>query len=93
MACLNYKPSQVMFDSKIFERSQLIEAQGHLLYLALEQMQHLDFDEVERSLLGAAQRLTIQPDNMSPRMMRPSPSMNYSLLGTPSGAEGTALLT
>ena len=53
MACLSYKPSQVVFDQKIFERNQLIEAQGYLLFLALQNMKHLDFQVVERSLLGA----------------------------------------
>ena len=54
MACLSYKPSPVVFESKAFERNQLIEAQGYLLYLALTQMKHLDFGSAERALLGGA---------------------------------------
>jgi len=53
MACLSYKPSPVVFESKSFDRNQLIEAQGYLLYLALTQMKHLDFGSAERALLGA----------------------------------------
>ena len=53
MACLSYKPAPVVFESKSFERNQLIEAQGYLLYLALTQMKHLDFASAERALLGA----------------------------------------
>lgn len=38
MACLSYRPSSVIFDQKSFDRSSLIEAQGYLLFLALEHM-------------------------------------------------------
>jgi hypothetical protein len=41
-----------MFDQKSFERNQLLEAQGCLLYLALAQMTHLDYPSAERSILG-----------------------------------------
>ena len=44
----------MVFDSKIFERNQLVEAQGHILYLALQQLKHLDFGQVEKTLLGEA---------------------------------------
>jgi hypothetical protein len=53
MACLSYKPSPVVFESKTFDRTQLIEAQGYLLYLSIKQMSHLDFSSVERNLLGS----------------------------------------
>ena len=57
-------------------------------------MKHLDFDEVERSLYGVATNLNIQPTNAtSPKLMRHSPSHNYSLLGTPSGVEMTVNAT
>lgn len=54
MACLSYKPAPVVFESKSFDRNQLIEAQGYLLYLALTQMKHLDFASAERALLGGS---------------------------------------
>lgn len=56
MACLSYKPSQVVFEKRLFDRSELIEAQGYLLCLALDHLQHLDFDQVEKNLLGASCR-------------------------------------
>lgn len=52
MACLSYRPSQVVFDSRTYERNQLVEAQGYLLYLALKQLQHLDFNSADNTLLG-----------------------------------------
>ena len=84
MACLQYEPSPVVFDSKKFERIQLVEAQGHLLYLAIEQMQHLDFDVVERRLLGNAADSLKDTSTHKSRRLKPSTSFNYSLLGTPS---------
>lgn len=54
MACLSYKPSAVLFDQKMYDRTKLVEAQGYLLFLALKQLTHLDFDGVERQLLGAS---------------------------------------
>ena len=53
MACLSYKPSPVAFEQKSFDRNQLVEAQGYLLYLSLKQMNHLDFAAAEKSLLGS----------------------------------------
>ena len=55
VACLSYKPSPVAFDNKMFERNQLIEAQGYLLLLAIQQLRHLDFNLVEKQLLGATE--------------------------------------
>ena len=52
MACLSYAPSQVTFENKLFDRNALVEAQGYLLYLALQHMTHLDFSQIEKSLLG-----------------------------------------
>ena len=60
MACLTYKPSPVIFDQKSFDRSSLIEAQGYLLFLALEHMKHLDFDQVAVNLLAASSESTLQ---------------------------------
>ena len=53
IACLSYKPSPVLFDNKMYERNQLVEAHGCLLILALKQMKHLDFNSVDNALLGA----------------------------------------
>jgi hypothetical protein len=36
LACLSYSPGHVSFDNKEFERHQLVEAQGYLLYLAIQ---------------------------------------------------------
>ena len=58
MACLSYNPSRVKFDQKMFERNQLIEAQGYLLYLAIQQLRHLDFTVVEKTLLGHHEDVT-----------------------------------
>ena len=78
MACLQYKPSSIVFESKTFNRIQLIEAQGHLLYLALEQMQHLDFDLIERRILAAAAESGLD------RGTRTSVSVTHELKNEPS---------
>lgn len=60
------------FDNKQFERNQLIEAQGYLLYLAIQQLSHLDFGLVEKKLLGlegqieASKPSNINSNNHSP---------------------------
>lgn len=36
IACLSYNPSPVTFDNKSFSRNELIEAQGYLLFLAIQ---------------------------------------------------------
>lgn len=69
MACLSYKPSPVQFESKTFERNQLIEAEGYLLYLALKQMSHLDLNTAEKNLLGANAESVAAAASMSSQRM------------------------
>ena len=52
MACLSYQPNPVTFDNRIFERNQLLEAQGYLLYLSIQQLNHLDFGLADKHILG-----------------------------------------
>ena len=63
MACLSYKPSTVLFDQKMYDRTKLVEAQGYLLFLALKQLTHLDFDGVEKQLLGASFETALASDS------------------------------
>ena len=36
IACLTYTPSKILFDNNMFDRNDLVQAQGYLLCLALE---------------------------------------------------------
>jgi len=62
MACLSYQPSRVVFDSKTYERNQLVEAHGYLLYLALKQLHHLDFNAADNTLLGGQPERVLAQD-------------------------------
>jgi len=80
MACLSYKPSPVQFESKSFERNQLVEAEGYLLYLALKQMSHLDLNAAEKNLLGANAESVATAANLSGNYSSPGQFGNYDLL-------------
>ena len=63
MACLQYKPSPVLFEQSVYKRSELIAAKNNLLKYCLSQLKHLD--------LGVLQ----QPQQMSHQI----PSLQLNL--------------
>jgi len=50
LACLQYKPSPVIFEQTKFKREELIAAKNQLLKYCLSQLKHLDLGLIDREL-------------------------------------------